>query len=321
MEIDPDEIINHERATWNLIEKESFRRAFWILTKTVVHHPPGTTKVPLYDNLWFELPNTFKTLPEFYSTVEKYTPDFSVMKICESRIFLGRIQSIVRIAFQSTDSLSTNIKLLQEAKAISEDLKVWCMDITRLYPLNHIPTSRAAWFGISSHITLYSYVLFNYRFVLVRYLLKSKEIPTELHSKPSLVELFGDKILGDTIFAALNECKEASSKMMFILKEILIKHDPKCIYAFPPYVICFMQTLIFLGIVSQCDESTETKQNALNDYLLVKNYLRVMGDSFFGMANIMVDELEKIEKNGWENNFKKLLLFFIWDIGNVDGML
>ncbi|KAJ1560883.1 hypothetical protein HK096_006827, partial [Nowakowskiella sp. JEL0078] len=234
MHVDPDNEVLEERKKWNLIEKESFRRAFWVLRDVIVRSDKffTTTKEPLSDNAWNSLPNTFYKLPSSHEHLKSDPYDLKMDFICQHNKFLSRIQSII---FRAAKNDLENPDLHNEADVVYDELNQWGLRIDYIFPGCQFPISIDEWFGVYIHITFYSIILLNYRLSMVSFLAEQR--------KRKLTKV----------------------GIMNIVRNILQQVDSFQLDCQPELTVCLMQTCFFLGIVGSYGDADDIKSSTISD--------------------------------------------------------
>ncbi|KAJ1560814.1 hypothetical protein HK096_007111 [Nowakowskiella sp. JEL0078] len=263
MHIDPNEEILEERKFWNLIEKETFRRAFWCLIDVGVTCDLilVTTSQPLADSRWNCLPDAFmKVHPN--PLIAPLPRDSNIVIMCEHKEFLGQVQSIL---YRAARKDLNNREVHRESKQISENLRAWGERISKIRPLSLKPASEQDWFCVLVHVLWHSTVLLNNRIFLVQFLIwKTK----------SLCNSFLDQSHAMDMQQSLQECHISTTEILSILKNIILKNDSFELDCQSWMPAIFIQSCIFLGILSQFGDSDVVRREAASDYSLVKSYLR-----------------------------------------------
>ncbi|KAJ1547937.1 hypothetical protein HK096_008766 [Nowakowskiella sp. JEL0078] len=75
----------------------------------------------------------------------------------------------------------------------------------------------------------------------------------------------------------------------------------------PQTAMGLIQLCFFLAMLSQFGDSDEIHLNAIFEYSICKQYMRTLGE-IQKTSHGMVNELERVERNGWNNEFKNLIL-------------
>ncbi|KAJ1547936.1 hypothetical protein HK096_008765 [Nowakowskiella sp. JEL0078] len=303
MQIDPDNEIFEERGKWNLIEKESFRRAFWSLRFIIIDNDPllTTTHPPLCDNAWYQLPSMFRKLPLSFMHLRDNPEDLKMKYNCEHSEFLGRIQSII---IRGVASNMTNYSELQrESNGILIELQEWGRKITIVFPILITPVTSDDWNRVYMHIVLRSLVLLNSRLAMVYFVtqkLQEQEMGLTLNLMHQIKVIF-------------KPCIAAKDDLMNILNTIMIRVDSFELSRMPQLAVCLIQTCFFLGILSWFGDSDDIHMKAIFEYASVKQHFKSLGNAQ-KLSNGMLNELEKIERLGWKVDLKRLGLFFIWNL-------
>ncbi|KAJ1536787.1 hypothetical protein HK096_007875 [Nowakowskiella sp. JEL0078] len=288
LHLDPDDPrrieLNNQHPTWTMIQKETFRRCFWMLSWMCLDFEFVTTKYPLNHELWLNLTETFEDQLE-----PVRNPNEITIYLCQSSQVLSQIRKLNKLAY---DSRCKDPNLLINAKQLSEYLTKWGDSISAKFSLV-APTTPHEWFIVYLHAAKHIYLISIYRFLFVDH----------LHSKKYGLHAVSNRIassLSSDIFQdVLQQCLKARKSIMVILINQVLP------FGLQPYpikahiVTIFARTCAFLGILMEItDLSKEIRIEAENDYKLIRLYLKSLEYSFEA-AKIFNAQLDQIENLGW----------------------
>ncbi|KAJ3129274.1 hypothetical protein HK098_001972 [Nowakowskiella sp. JEL0407] len=340
--IDPDDPTAIPIArTWNLIQKETFRRLYWSCTGIGLHsYPNSSTKRPLPDHVWVSLTEDMYQGSPQYRPVQHLIESSDVHYVAnETGAMLNLVRGIANLCKPpgSVNDLAVDMK----AREVRGALDAWEHRIIIVSPLSPSPpSSRSQWLGIYVHISKHNIMLLAHRYLLVRFLEQviKKMSPKNFQAETNIAELLNilapqtssfQRGITNTELPFLEEtitrrnleaeaflaCHKASNAVISILKDIVLKYDPLLENAHPSLTICLIQLCVFLGVLAQYAESEENRRKASENYGFVKVVLKNLANGNAKVAMSMVSALDEVEVKGWVAMKNFLLTFFSWEIG------
>ncbi|KAJ3120585.1 hypothetical protein HK098_004473 [Nowakowskiella sp. JEL0407] len=319
LHIDPDIWESmYPRVRWNLIEKETFRRAYYFLVSNGAHFGdfPSTVR-PMADIVWWGLPDD-----AYYADPPAHRPlaitdDSYDLNLIATELFtiLRRIRTLLNLAFASSlDDITPDI----EAKSVIISLEHWFTRMKIVVPLDRRPPTN--WAGVYLHIVGHNFILLSYRFILVRFLRRKFAQANNIHNPeindPEKTELVQFRRQHE--IEAFMKCHKAVESSIDILRNIILVYDPE-LKNVPNFSTSLVQVLIFLGITRSYADTPDGKLYAAIEFEFVRDVMLRFGKTGPVLSSIIVAAIEGVEQNGWENCADLLVKLFTWTLDNMEN--